>query len=264
MPHFPLLPPLATSEAAATAIADEETAELLRGQMHDLVQTLGPEHILLIGAVGVISLTLGWRFYFALAILMCAGVGFLIGDALAAATHTQVTESNWYPIVLPVVGAVAFGAIAIPYLRAGIFAISGVIGGYSGYIASLYIAPGMSLFFTVFGFVVVGLVSMAFFQLMVVIGTSILGSAALVLCGTWALYTYSPDNYAWLLERQGLLPLAALVATFIGVAIQLQMVPEGGLKAHYESHRKPRPKDRAPTKQQATSETTEIHRDSPQ
>ena len=224
-----------TSLFAASAQAGTgEQREALKAQWQDLIQVLSLEHILLIAAIGLISLTLGWRFYFGLAILLCAGAGFLLGVALAYVTQEHVSDSAWYPVVLPIVGAVAFGAIAIPYLRAGIFAISGVVGGYAGYAASLYLAPEMNLLFAVAGFVIVGLVSMAFFQLMVVVGTSLLGSAALVLSGTWLLHAYSHDSYAWLLEREGLLPLAALFLAFLGIAIQLQMVPEGGLKAHFE------------------------------
>ncbi|MGE0431821.1 MAG: hypothetical protein AB7S36_06150, partial [Planctomycetota bacterium] len=176
----------------------------------------------------VVSLSWGWKFYRVLVVVAGFCVGAVSGNLVAEATATQISQSGNYPILMSLVSGAAFGGLAIPYLRTGLFLIVGATGAYAMFLAAQSIAPQYSLVFSIGGFAVCGIIATLFFQMIIVIGTSLIGGVAAVCGAMYFVQKYSPTWYQWTLEHSALLPAVAVGIAVLGVAIQFQIAPADG------------------------------------
>ena len=202
--------------------------ESLKTKLDDTLNRMNDPIAFIVLAVAVVSLSWGWRFYRVLVVIGGFCVGAVSGNLVAEATAGQVSQSGNYPLIMSLVSGSAFGALAVPYLRTGLFLIVGLTGAYAMFIAAQAINPGWSLGFAVGGFVICGIIATMFFQIIIVIGTSLIGGVAAVCGALYWVRKYQPASYEWVLVHSALLPAAALAIAVLGIAIQFQIAPKEG------------------------------------
>jgi hypothetical protein len=239
---------------AADGVAETTTAAAVSGAAASTPSL--PEHFAMLAArlslplaiavalVALVSLTLGWRVYRILVVILCFAAFGLFAES--ATGHLQAADAS-LPSVPPWVVGVGVGGIvgflAIPYLRFGLFTFCGLLGAYPTYLAGLNIGPeGFQTVWALGGFVITGLVALAFYELVIVIATAIAGGAGIILVGLYSLRLQIPTGtdavgaepnvatqvYDWAMAQPLVIPIAVLILAAMGAAIQLKAMPEEG------------------------------------
>ena len=189
---------------------------------------------------GAIALFWGWRFFRIFIFFAGAMVGIYCGEVIASYLPPDFFGSadllGYFPLIL---GAL-FAFSALPYIRYALFMLAGFGGGYALYLMGLAMFDGdYRHYFAIAGFVVCGVFSLAFFEVIIVIGTSILGASTIITCGLYFLnnltyqqtamsrisyYDFIASEYAWAI------PLALVLIAILGMLIQMKLLPQGGIK----------------------------------
>lgn len=203
--------------------------EALKARMDDALLDLNLVTAILAAVFGLVAMTYGWKFYRWIVALGGAGFGAASGNILAHSTAEQISATAQYPWLMAIVGGALFGFLAIPYLRLSLFFLFGAIGAYGMYIASQAILPAYSTVFTLAGFFVCGAVSLRFFQLVVVLSTSMLGATSVATAAMWFVKFYQPTAYTTLLQHSYVIPAAVAVIALMGIVTQMQLIPEDGI-----------------------------------
>ena len=180
--------------------------------------------------IGIVALIWGWRLYKIFVFIAGAFIGAYAGGIIAEFTQQTISTSLNYPLIMAIGLGTLFAFMAIPYVRFAMFALAGLAGGYALFImGSAYHNGDYKEYFALSGFIVCGLVSLAFFEVIVVTATSFLGAGAIV---TGILYFFKNTqlyldlmtNYSWVI------PVALAVFAIIGMLIQMKLLPEDGIK----------------------------------
>ena len=189
---------------------------------------------------GAISLLWGWRFFRIFVFVAGAMVGIYCGEIIASFIPPEFFGSadilGYFPLIL---GAL-FAFTALPYIRYALFMLAGFGGGYALYLMGLAMFDGdYRHYFAISGFVICGLFSLAFFEIIIVIGTSILGASTIITCLLYFLnnltyqvnagitvsyYDIISADYAWTI------PLFLIILAIVGMLIQMKLLPEEGIK----------------------------------
>lgn len=180
--------------------------------------------------IGCIALIWGWRFYKIFVFVAGALIGAYAGGIIAEFTQQAISTDLNYPLILAIVLGTLFAFMAIPYVRFAMFALAGLAGGYALFLMGSAFHNGeFKQYFALGGFIVCGLVSLAFFEVIVVTATSFLGAGAII---TGILYFFKDSqfysnlsmNYRWLI------PLILALIAILGMLIQMKLLPEEGIK----------------------------------
>jgi len=189
---------------------------------------------------GAIALLWGWRFFRIFVFFAGAMAGIYCGQVLASYLPPDFFGSadllGYFPLIL---GAL-FAFSALPYIRYSLFILAGFGGGYALYLMGMAMFDGdYRHYFAIAGFVICGIFSLAFFEVIVVIGTSILGASTIVTCALYflnnltyqqtatssiSMYDYIASEYAWII------PLVLIILAILGMLIQMKLLPKGGIK----------------------------------
>lgn len=241
-------PTNARDGADADAVESEPGAggsndmQRLRLTLQDVVEDRlahAPQLAFFVLGVGLVALGYGWRVYRVLVVVMGFLVGALSGALIAYYTRGVVaSETANYGLIMALVGGTVAAFLAIPYIRFALFMLAGLAGGYVCLIAGQSLAPEQNqytIYFGIAGFLVCGLVSLAFFELVVVIGTSALGACCIVTSALTMLFLWQPSVYNLALHEQPWsLPTSAIALSIVGVLMQMQLMPKGHLKNEKE------------------------------
>jgi hypothetical protein len=181
--------------------------------------------VLVLGA-GLVILLQGWRIFRVWVVVTAAMVGVAIGDRVAA-----FLEGPYVQIGCPVAGGVLLAALAWPLMKYALGLIGAVTGGVLGHCLMRYLsvvlgrgdlaewawAGGIG------GAIILGVSAFFIFRAVVIISSSLQGSAMVVSGVVALLLKYPPIQWklAYALEHQPhVLPLLVLAPAVIGSIFQ--------------------------------------------
>jgi len=136
-------------------------------QVIDVVGTWHPGAYAVIGAL---YLFWGWQLY-RLTLMMAAA---LVGGMAAAIAAETLGHNGLIPALC---GGALFALLAVPLQKLSVFVLGGLCGAGIGVMMSAYCqSEVVFLFWTLFGFLLVGGLAVRFFKPMVILGTSFTGA----------------------------------------------------------------------------------------
>ena len=216
-------------QAAKTAASQVGTGAF-DFSLGDLLNAMNLHIAVVVFIVGLISLFIGWRVYRILLFVAGALVGSIAGSTIAHLTQSAITADPHYPLIVALIVGSLFAFLAIPYIRFALFALAGLAGGYAFFLAghAMQVNADFRKYFALAGFVVCGLVSFAFFEVIIVIGTSFLGAGAIVTSVLFfvkdvPIYADIMQKYSWLL------PVVLAGIAVFGMLVQFKLLPDEGI-----------------------------------
>lgn len=138
--------------------------------MDQVIYYVGGSHPGVYAVVGALYLFWGWQLY-RLTLMMAA--------ALVGGVAASIAAEAWgYNGLIPAIaGGALFALLAVPMQRLSVFVLGGICGAGIGFFSSTYYQSDVVfLFWTLFGFLLVGGLAVRFFRPMVILGTSVIGA----------------------------------------------------------------------------------------
>jgi hypothetical protein len=219
MDIIPILAQTAETTSEISSKSDEFMLWLWQNITH-----LGLLEALTFISFGIVCLFYGWRVFKILVIISFALIGIYIGSYFAIKLSGQQHE-----VLGAIIGLILMAVVSIPLMKWAVSILGAVAGAvltsglwYAFQLPEQYIWAGALI-----GLIAGGMISFIVFKIAVMLFSS-LGGGALLLIGFIALfYIYTPTRVQIehiFFHQRWFLPIALMVPTIIGVAIQNKFV----------------------------------------
>jgi hypothetical protein len=195
-----------------------------------LLEGLDPAWGLILIAVGLVYVLLGWRVFKVLLVLNCAGLGASLGAVLGGGIFSQ---SLFWPLLFGLIGGVLFGSAATWLFRWAATLCAALAGGFVGaHLVSIFsLAPEAQLIGAVAGLLLVGsAVFVAFEHIVIVVlsfqgGLMTVGGMLIATSEQTGFFRYFRDMAT---RNSVLVPFCIIALTVIGTSLQLAGLRSGG------------------------------------
>jgi hypothetical protein len=213
---------LASAAGTTTEAAEEATVPI--EMFWSQITSLSWLEALMFISFGTVCLFYGWRVFKILVVINFGLLGLILGMAV---TKQIVGLNN--QVAGGIVGMIVLAVLSVPLMRWAVSILGAIAGGvitsgiwYACYLPEQYILAG-----ALTGFVAGGMISFIIFKAAVMLFTSLWGSGLAVVGALAVLYLYpstSEQVHELVLNQNWFLPVAVIVPTVIGLALQNKFV----------------------------------------
>lgn len=190
------------------------------------LRSVHPLAALMLIGLGGLCMVQGWKVFKILIALNAAAVGLVVG-----ATVADWLEQPNMQVFLGIGGALVLAALSWPLMKGAVGLMGALIGGYIGFVGWRYAAHSTGYVALIdhawagalIGLITLALLSLVIFKTMVIVVTSLQGSAMMLtgVCGLAArIPGLAEPMESALLQTPHLLPLAVVILGILGVIYQ--------------------------------------------
>jgi len=205
-------------------------------EMVNYLMDQGPIVMVLVMAVGVVALLLGWKLFKVVVVANATCIGGLVGMRLGS-----MVQGPNMPLIGMIAGGLLLAVLAMPLMKYAVSLMGALAGAFAGYglwdyVASAIGTPEVAQYAwagALIGLVTLGLLAFVIFRMVIMIFTSFQGAVMVVAASLSLLVKYVPASQGFhdaVLNNIHLPPLLITVPAVIGFALQHNAANKKGPK----------------------------------